>query len=456
MRSARSHSKQEHAHADYGRRTEWVLAASSRNVAFSLAGRRRPPALRQRSKTVLRNIHPSSTQVHHNRMTNQHILQPFLLALLLVAGTAYANPLKKVFGGQMKQQKAVMEAAGGGGCDAALAKSLVDANDRQEKAETERDTVKVQFTKANAEVDRLVTEYATTKSTLEERIVTLETDIAAIQTDATKQLEQRQRELDEYVKVATEQTENALAKHQEDLRETQAWWKAKTDDMEKDFALKEATFKKEATETVQELETTLSSKIAQLESTIVDSQATNKQHMEELYAEAAKNISMKERELTSKHDETHAELEATKKKAEQERIQLLREQEEHANMLMTDLDLNKKTLEEQHNLVVTSLKVEMATKEKEAMEVVRAKEVELETKMESIKAEAQRQLEDHKGQHSKEMTKLMASIKAMEKDHDDLEEKMGQMERRYAAAANVSYCVYEKPVIMDANAFYTL
>eukprot|EP00545_Synedropsis_sp_CCMP1620_P011304 CAMPEP_0119031478 /NCGR_PEP_ID=MMETSP1176-20130426/41565_1 /TAXON_ID=265551 /ORGANISM="Synedropsis recta cf, Strain CCMP1620" /LENGTH=626 /DNA_ID=CAMNT_0006987873 /DNA_START=33 /DNA_END=1913 /DNA_ORIENTATION=- len=359
--------------------------------------------------------------------------QLLLLLLLVSTSSAKANPLKKMFGSR-QQQKAMDDAAGGAStktCDANLANSLVKAHDLQAKAEGQRDASKAESHMATKKTERLLAEYASTKTTLDDRIAELE----LMEAQGKDRLEKRQRELDNYVKAAEDKLAKLVAKHEEALRQTQAWWVAKAEDTDKAFLVKEAAGKQEADASVQLTETALQAKIVQLESDISTLSETNTRQVAALHAEAATSMSNQERALNSKHDKKQAELEATKKMAEEERLTLLREKEEHANMLISDLDMNKKTLEDEHNSVVSTLKIEMATKEKEAIATVRAKEEELETKMEVIKKEAQHQLDESKGQHSKEMTKLVASIKAMEKDHDDLETKMTQMGRQYKEAA---------------------
>lgn len=376
-------------------------------------------------------------------MITKQLLLLCLLLLSTMSTTTAANPLKKIFGDKNTkeaQRKVMEEAAGASGntCDGALAKSLVHANEMQAKSDAERDAVQEENTKLNARMTKVLADYANTKTTLDDRIAQLESDVMLITAEAKDRLEKRQRELDDYVGQSEEAAKKTKAKHEEALRQTQAWWLAKTEDMDNEYASKEEELTKEATEHAEKLKADLTGQIETLTATIATLREENAKTVAELTAEAATNISRTEQELMSKHDKKHEELEAIKKKSEEERLALLREKEEHATMLMSDLDLNKKTLEEQHNSVVEELKVEMATKEKNAMDVVRAKEVELETKMEGIKKEAEKQLEESKGQHSKEMTALMASIKAMEKDHDDLEQKMGDMESRYASAAKVS------------------
>ena len=370
--------------------------------------------------------------------TTRLLILLLLVALILAPNVNAANLFKGMMMGSQDDP-------GLNTCDSALAKSLVQLTEEKDIVGVERDEARENHRTALEEIGKLAL-----------KLATIEAALAA-----------SKEELVDYAKAVEDKEKSMIQRFEEKGIESQKWWTAKTEDMEKLHAEKEATLQQASDDTLELVQMELNVKIATLEDLLTKIEEEKNQALAAAKEEAEKAIAVKELEIADKHDQNQVELEAAKKEAydvklalikeiedkhEQNQVELeaakkeahevklalLKEKEDIADQLALDHDAQKRSLEEENNERLVTLKQMLETKEKLVMEQVTAKENAVEGRVTKIQQEAEKLLKDKEGHYTKELEKLVKSIKDMKKEHDTLEKKTDVLTIKYDTASRVS------------------
>ena len=341
--------------------------------------------------------------------TTRLLILLLLVALILAPNVNAANLFKGMMMGSQDDP-------GLNTCDSALAKSLVQLTEEKDIVGVERDEARENHRTALEEIGKLAL-----------KLATIEAALAA-----------SKEELVDYAKAVEDKEKSMIQRFEEKGIESQKWWTAKTEDMEKLHAEKEATLQQASDDTLELVQMELNVKIATLEDLLTKIEEEKNQALAAAKEEAEKAIAVKELEIADKHDQNQVELEAAKKEAHEVKLALLKEKEDIADQLALDHDAQKRSLEEENNERLVTLKQMLETKEKLVMEQVTAKENAVEGRVTKIQQEAEKLLKDKEGHYTKELEKLVKSIKDMKKEHDTLEKKTDVLTIKYDTASRVS------------------